>query len=179
MLAVMLTAQGADGLMLYTKELAVHVAGGNVDRAVSPPTVAACSKVAADAVDSVAGGASARAGRTERLPVDAAHQGMLATGGAPARAAVGQSLWTGKLVADVAGQGVFAAERMAVTGAEGGAASANGLLTLVAGQRVCPAVKTPTLCAGCEAVWTKTTCAARGGAALKMDVAVVALAGGV
>lgn len=103
MLAVMLTTYGTYGLMLRAEESAVHMAGGDMRGAVTPPAVAASREVAANAVDAVAGGTRARARRTEGLPVDGTDQGVFPTGGAPARVAVGQPPWARQLVADVAG----------------------------------------------------------------------------
>lgn len=179
MLAVVLTADGTDGLMLYAEESAVHMAGGDMRGAMPPPAVAACCEMAANAVDAVAGGARARARRTEGLPVDGTEQGVFPTGGAPARAAIGQPLWARQLVADIARQGMLAAERVPVTGAEDHAASPHWLLTFVAGQGMRRTVGMTALRACCETGWAKTACAANSGAALEMNVAMVAVTVGV
>jgi hypothetical protein len=90
--------------------------------------------MAGNTVDVVAGGARARAGWAEGLPIDAAHQGMIAAGGAPTGATIGETLGAGQLIADVAGQSVFPAKRVPMTGAGDGAAFAHRLLTFMAGQ---------------------------------------------
>ncbi len=51
--------------------------------------------MAGDTVDVVAGGARARAGWAKRLPIDAAHQGVIAAGSAPAGTAVSEALGAG------------------------------------------------------------------------------------
>lgn len=83
-LAVMLPADGARGLMLHTEKFAIHVTGHDMRRAVPAPTIATGREVAGRAVNAVAGGARARAGRTEWLPINAAHQGMVPAGDASA-----------------------------------------------------------------------------------------------
>lgn len=99
----MLPTDGANRLMLDAEEFAIHMTGHNMRRAMASPTVAACGEVAARAVNLIAGGARARARRTEGLSIDAANEGMLPAGGAPAGAAVSQALGTRQLVTDITG----------------------------------------------------------------------------
>lgn len=74
---------------------------------------------------------------------------------------------------------MLAAERVPVTGADDCAASPNWLLAFVAGQGMRWTMGMPTLCACGETGWTKTICAARSGAVLKMNVAMIAAAVGI
>ena len=86
---------------------------------------------------------------------------------------------TSQSVTDIAGQSMLATEWVVMAGALDSAAGPNRLPTLVAGGGVRGAVDTATLGARFDTSGAKTSGAARGGARLKVDITVVAPAGGV